>query len=104
MSSADVAIGACGVGSWERCALGLPTIGVITAENQKPAAAILSKAGAAHIIGEWTETTETQVETAIASLLNNSDARQTMSVAASELCDGEGIYRLSTVLDGTEIG
>ena len=41
MSSADVAIGACGVGSWERCALGLPTIGIIVANNQKTVAAAL---------------------------------------------------------------
>ncbi|MFP6714752.1 MAG: UDP-2,4-diacetamido-2,4,6-trideoxy-beta-L-altropyranose hydrolase [Alphaproteobacteria bacterium] len=103
MSSADVAIGACGVGSWERCAMGLPTIGIITAENQKPLASVLYEAGAIDLIGESAEATEAGIEAAITSLLNNPHVRQTMSAAASELCDGGGIYRLSAVLDGTKI-
>lgn len=34
MSGADVAIGAAGATTWERCALGLPTVIIKTAENQ----------------------------------------------------------------------
>lgn len=102
MSTADIAIGACGVGSWERCAMGLPTIGLITADNQNVLAAILTKAGAANVLGKWTKATEARVEAALASLLNNRITRQNMSLAASKLCDGRGTYRLSSVLNETQ--
>ena len=79
--------------------MGLPTIGLITAENQIVLATFLSKTGAANIIGQWTETTETRVEAALTSLLSNRTTRHNMSLAASKLCDGRGTYRLSALLN-----
>ena len=43
MANSDLAIGAAGATSWERCCLGLPTIMIVLAENQKLAAKALSK-------------------------------------------------------------
>lgn len=103
MSKADVAIGACGGGSWERCTMGLPTIGIITANNQKSVAASLSEAGAIELIGEWPEVTEARIETAITSLLDDPRRRQDISAASSVLCDGKGAFRLSAVLDRIEV-
>jgi UDP-2,4-diacetamido-2,4,6-trideoxy-beta-L-altropyranose hydrolase len=47
MTDCDLAIGAAGGTSWERCCLGLPTIQFIVAENQAGIADQLSKLGAA---------------------------------------------------------
>lgn len=47
MTEADLAIGAAGSTSWERCCLGLPTIQMILAENQRLIAQALAQAGAA---------------------------------------------------------
>jgi spore coat polysaccharide biosynthesis predicted glycosyltransferase SpsG len=47
MADSDLAIGAAGSTSWERCCLGLPTIQVVLAENQKLIAQALVNAGAA---------------------------------------------------------
>ena len=49
-TSHDIAIGAVGGSSWERCCLGLPTILVPIAENQKPAARNLRDAGAGILV------------------------------------------------------
>ena len=38
MAESDLAIGAAGSTSWERCCLGLPTIMLVLADNQRPAA------------------------------------------------------------------
>ena len=46
MSEADVAFGAAGVTSWERCCLGLPTICFVIAENQRMGSIALQKSGA----------------------------------------------------------
>ncbi|WP_338560593.1 UDP-2,4-diacetamido-2,4,6-trideoxy-beta-L-altropyranose hydrolase [Acinetobacter sp. KS-LM10] len=47
MAKSDLAIGAAGSTSWERCCLGLPCIVICLAENQKKVIHILEKCGAA---------------------------------------------------------
>lgn len=47
MANSDLAIGAAGATSWERCCLGLPTIMIVLADNQKLAADALDKINAA---------------------------------------------------------
>ena len=46
MAAADLAIGAGGATTWERCALGLPSVIVETADNQAGIAAAMARAGA----------------------------------------------------------
>ncbi|MBT5413462.1 MAG: UDP-2,4-diacetamido-2,4,6-trideoxy-beta-L-altropyranose hydrolase, partial [Rhodospirillaceae bacterium] len=46
-ATADIAIGAAGVTAWERCCLGLPSLAIVTAENQRGVAAHLRTTGAA---------------------------------------------------------
>jgi len=46
MANSDLAIGAAGATTWERCCLGLPTIQVVLAENQRVAADNLASKGA----------------------------------------------------------
>ena len=50
MADCDLAIGAAGSTSWERCALGLPSIIVVLAENQQAIQNALDLAGAAKAI------------------------------------------------------
>ena len=50
MSESDLAIGAAGATSWERCCLGLPSIMFVLADNQRYVARALKEAGAAELI------------------------------------------------------
>lgn len=50
MADSDLAIGAAGATSWERCCLGVPTIMLVLAENQRKIAQALCEAGAAHLL------------------------------------------------------
>jgi UDP-2,4-diacetamido-2,4,6-trideoxy-beta-L-altropyranose hydrolase len=50
MSESDLAIGAGGSTSWERCCLGLPTVLVVLAENQRKGAAALERSGSVMLI------------------------------------------------------
>ncbi|BDU52232.1 UDP-2,4-diacetamido-2,4,6-trideoxy-beta-L-altropyranose hydrolase [Limnohabitans sp. INBF002] len=52
MAESDLAIGAAGSTNWERCCLGLPTLLLSLAENQKSTALHLHKIGAALLISE----------------------------------------------------
>jgi UDP-2,4-diacetamido-2,4,6-trideoxy-beta-L-altropyranose hydrolase len=48
----DLALGSCGIHAWERCALGMPALVVITADNQIEAARLLHARGAVKCLGE----------------------------------------------------
>ena len=52
MAKADLAIGTCGIAAWERCFLGLPSMVVITADNQRQDAEILHNRGAVINLGD----------------------------------------------------
>ena len=52
MSRADLAIGVCGIAAWERCAMGLPTLVCVNADNQREDAENLHRLGAVENLGE----------------------------------------------------
>lgn len=99
MADADLAIGAGGTTSWERCALGLPALVVVVADNQAAVAKALAAAGAIRVIGDATiETTELQA--AVADILADQHALTTQADAAAAICDGAGCERVMEVLGG----
>ena len=91
MERADISIGAGGMTSWERCCLGLPTILVEVADNQRMIAAHLHEAGAVYNLGWFENVTEYDIACAMQSFENNPEALMLMSRKASDICDGRGI-------------
>lgn len=92
MAGADLAVGAGGSTSWERCCLGLPSVLAVVADNQRDIAANLSAAGAAVLLDE---PTEAAMGDAVMALARDAEARVAMSRAAAEVCDGRGAARLA---------
>jgi UDP-2,4-diacetamido-2,4,6-trideoxy-beta-L-altropyranose hydrolase/UDP-4-amino-4,6-dideoxy-N-acetyl-beta-L-altrosamine N-acetyltransferase len=85
MANSDIAIGAAGSTTWERCCLGLPTIQISIAENQIFLAKMLAHQNAVQLVTEIKE---------IGPLLENSDEwMKIISVTASQICDGIGAYK-----------
>ena len=103
METADLAIGAGGMTSLERCCLGLPTLIIIVADNQKDNAKALAKAGAAVILGDKHTVTTKTIADNISSLTHDSETRQSLSRAASGLCDGLGTRRIRLRIASGEI-
>lgn len=93
MADSDLAIGAAGATSWERCCLGLPTIMLVLASNQKHVAQALKQAGAARII-QRTEDIALCLPRLLNELLKQPAAFQTMSQSAASIVDGQGIANL----------
>ncbi|MBW1941344.1 MAG: UDP-2,4-diacetamido-2,4,6-trideoxy-beta-L-altropyranose hydrolase [Deltaproteobacteria bacterium] len=94
MTSADLALGACGFTSWERCCLGLPTLAVITAENQTSLAEVLRRHHAIDFLG-WHENVSLEtIARSLKKILNNHETRIKISRNASRLCDGRGPLRV----------
>lgn len=92
MANADLAIGAGGGTSWERCCVGLPTVLLTLAENQIESAIALQKAGAVLHIDGWEHVNQT-LPAAVDCLLDGNKL-QAMSKAASLVCDGLGVQRV----------
>ena len=92
MTDADLAIGAAGSTSWERCCLGVPTIQLVLAENQKKAAEALWKAKAAIFVEHPLDVTGLLQERFLsATVLEHLEA---LSLAAAQITDGLGTSRV----------
>jgi UDP-2,4-diacetamido-2,4,6-trideoxy-beta-L-altropyranose hydrolase len=96
MAVADLAIGAGGTTVWERCALGLPSVCIATAENQQQQLHDLQSAGL--IVGP---TSQEDPMKFLSSYLNGMSAESKSLQAQSErvmaLVDGRGAERVATV-------
>lgn len=79
MANADLAIGACGSATWERCFLGLPTIAIVLADNQRQSAQDLAEAGCIVNLGDVGVVTPLAVAQAVATLMADSAGRMAMS-------------------------
>ncbi|MCO7570711.1 UDP-2,4-diacetamido-2,4,6-trideoxy-beta-L-altropyranose hydrolase [Pseudomonas chlororaphis] len=97
MADSDLAIGAAGGTSWERCCMGLPTLTVVIAENQWPGAHALANAGAGELLGTVEQIAE-RLPVALAKLQQGSALAQ-MIEAASGVTDGCGVRYVAGKLE-----
>lgn len=82
---ADIAIGAGGATTWERCALGLPTLTVVFADNQLQTTLDLDELGATLFLGWADRVTSAQFAYSIESLVKNPRLLLELSERASLL-------------------
>lgn len=100
MAAADLAIGAAGSTSWERCALGLPTVMLVLADNQRAIAAALDAAGCAINLGDPLAVGFPSVLIdAFDSLLADRARLASMGVSAASLVDGRGVRRVIEAME-----
>ncbi|KAA0690838.1 UDP-2,4-diacetamido-2,4,6-trideoxy-beta-L-altropyranose hydrolase [Halopseudomonas laoshanensis] len=94
MAQSDLAIGAAGATSWERCCLGLPSIMIVLAANQKAVASGLRSAEAAEVVPAPHAIIE-MVPTLVGRFLQSPCKLMRMSISAASVTDGKGVYRLT---------
>jgi UDP-2,4-diacetamido-2,4,6-trideoxy-beta-L-altropyranose hydrolase len=94
MTRADLAIGAGGVMSWERCCLALPTIAVDIADNQTGALTALAGCGSVAYLGSASSVTVDQIAGTLQSMLDDPARTRAMGEAARALVDGLGTSRV----------
>lgn len=87
MAESDLAIGAAGSTSWERCCLGVPTIQVALAQNQEAIAHALSRAGAVLMLQSQAIA---QILPSVISTVASADQLYAVSLAASGVTQGKG--------------
>jgi len=94
MSSADISIGASGTSTWERCCIGLPSIVMVLADNQKEIAEELEREGVVVNLGWHEDVTEMDIKDAVQNLLADSDKRSSMGLKGKMMVDGNGAIRV----------
>lgn len=99
LAKADLVIGAGGVSVWERCALGLPSLVVQTADNQEQNARALRATAAADVLTLDEARQEGVLTQRISRLAGDGAMRCGMATAAAALCDGRGAQRVAAELD-----
>ncbi|HKP95128.1 MAG TPA: UDP-2,4-diacetamido-2,4,6-trideoxy-beta-L-altropyranose hydrolase [Fibrobacteria bacterium] len=92
MREADLAIGAGGTATWERCRMGLPALVAILAENQAEIAAAVAAAGAQRTLGWGRDLGPEDYAAAVRRL--DAETLSEMSRAGMRLVDGKGCERV----------
>lgn len=96
MAESDLAIGATGGTALERCCLGLPSLALVLAPNQRPGAEGLARAGAVWMLEDGPGLPAGLAE-ALAQL-ERAGKLQAMADAAAAVTDGLGAVRMAEVL------
>ncbi len=92
MANSDLAIGAAGATTWERATVGLPSITLCLAENQKQIAKVLQEQGIAIVITEQ-QALQLRLESALSVIQQDLAILTTMSQASIKITDGLGTQR-----------
>lgn len=98
MSKADLALGAAGTTSWERCTLGLPAIVYQVAENQATILKNLHKQGCIFNLGLSELATSTLLKKQINSLIIRPKNLTIASINATKITDGNGALKVAKIL------
>ena len=98
MTEADLFIGAGGGTSWERAALGLPTICIAVSNNQQVNGEVMAIAGAHVFMGAREQVSVEQLRDAIGFVAANFYLRQSLAERSRQMVDGRGALRVAAAL------
>lgn len=101
MAHADLAIGAGGGTTWERMCLGLPSLVVSIADNQRPTCEALAQAELIQCIGSFRDVRPKDLVEALKRSIGNRERLLASSAENQLLVDGLGALRLAEVLHPT---
>lgn len=104
MAWADVAVSAGGSSCWELAFMGLPSLILILADNQRAAAERLATAEVAVNLGLYEFRCAAEIAHSLSPLLRERDKRAEMAQRGQELVDGNGVVRVATALASSSGG
>lgn len=98
MARADLSLGAGGATTWERMCLGLPSLVVCVADNQRFVSQELAQAGLIQYLGDASGVSITTLGNAIGQLIEDRDQVSALASKTRLLVDGLGTTRIADVL------
>jgi UDP-2,4-diacetamido-2,4,6-trideoxy-beta-L-altropyranose hydrolase len=103
MVGADLALSAAGSTTWELMCLGVPSLLVFTAANQRDVAAAAAASRGALDLGGHVALREEEVVEAVLALAEDPTKRRAMAAAGRALVDGQGACRVAAALRAPEV-
>ncbi|KZL94102.1 UDP-2,4-diacetamido-2,4,6-trideoxy-beta-L-altropyranose hydrolase [Clostridium magnum] len=100
MEKCDIAISACGSTLYELAACGVPTIGIIIADNQAGIGKKLNSMGIIKNLGWYDKIDKEDFLINVNKLINDYELRRTISQRASNIVDVKGAERIAKILTG----
>jgi UDP-2,4-diacetamido-2,4,6-trideoxy-beta-L-altropyranose hydrolase len=103
MAAADIAIAGAGSTCWELCFLGLPSLLIDLAENQRPVSQELDRLGVAVDLGNSGELSVQKIANELVSLVSSRGRRAKMSEGGRALIDGDGAARVCREMESRSL-
>ena len=100
VADSDIAIGAAGGSAWERCCLGLPTLMMVLADNQRDGASALVKAGAALLLDN--DFSDGDFAGKLSQILCP-EQHAAMREACLQITDGSGADRMARIIADNDV-
>lgn len=101
MAKADLTIGAPGTATWERCCLGLPSLLLAFAENQRELGTQAARRRAAILLGDATKVSVENIASMLKRLAHRPTLLRHLARRASTVVDGKGAHRVLAALTRT---
>ena len=98
LARSDLAIGAGGTSNWERMCLGVPSLVMDIAENQREICIELAQAGLIEYLGSSDQISAINFQNAVSKLISNRNLRSTYSLQGQITVDGLGAKRVAEAL------
>lgn len=103
MEQADLAIGAGGATTWERLCVGVPSIVISIAENQRPICESLAKAGLIRYLGSHERVDEKLIREDVRRCIEQPQELAQLSERGRAVVDGLGALRIAECLVPTSV-
>lgn len=101
MAGADLALGAGGSTTWERCCLGLPALTISVADNQERIVAAAHAAGVSWHLGPASEVTAGHIHQVLNELAASPEKLAAMEARGLDLVDSQGVERVVRAMEET---
>ena len=99
MLRADICIGASGMSMWERCCMGLPSLTITIANNQKKITKQTSHLNISQELSIGTIKDKKKLTAVVSNLIYSPKKLQTLSKNSSKICDGLGAIKVVNFLE-----
>jgi UDP-2,4-diacetamido-2,4,6-trideoxy-beta-L-altropyranose hydrolase len=103
MAAADLAVGAGGATTWERCSVGLPSLITVLAENQKELAEAGARQGLFFYLGKSASVSSKKILDAVTIFASAPESVHSYSEHGLALVDAKGTQRVAGILRPPEI-
>ena len=94
MIKCDLCVGTLGVSSWERCSVGIPTIGIQVSKNQNQILKTLNASGLETNLKRTDKSLLLNLKEIFKNIYKNQNYLRKMTLSSYSLCDGNGVTKV----------